>query len=207
MAISKQQPMRPAEIALIDASNSHESTLGIHQASLNTLAEGLADEISDREAADTQLGVRIDNETQARANGDAALQGQLGEGFSTALTVAQSLDATNRQVLLLGQEQDATDTAVSALNAFKGRFRVGLTEAMTIAAEGSQAGSVTFDTAYADTAQVCVFMCCVDAGEIFTQLECQLVSATHSGFSYNIANNDTVDSHTVSLGFVAVQVN
>lgn len=37
MAISKQQPMRPAEIALVDASNQHELTLQTHAQSLNTL--------------------------------------------------------------------------------------------------------------------------------------------------------------------------
>ena len=98
MAISKQQPMRPAEIDLIDASNQHELTLQEHTQSLNTLAEGLADEIQDREAADTALGGRIDDEIQARANGDAALQGQIGEGFSPSLTIAQSLSATNTAI-------------------------------------------------------------------------------------------------------------
>ena len=95
MAISKQQPMRPAEIALVEASNEHDLTLQAHTQSLNTLAQNLATEIGDREAADTALGARIDNEALARANGDASLQGQIGEGFSPSLTIAQSLGATN----------------------------------------------------------------------------------------------------------------
>lgn len=113
MAISKQQPMRPAEIDLIDAVNGHEQTLNIHTQSLNTLANGLADETRNRENADLALGGRIDDEAQARtnadnalglrigdeaqarANGDATLQGQIGEGFSPSLTIAQSLSATN----------------------------------------------------------------------------------------------------------------
>lgn len=73
MAISKQQPMRPAEIDLIDAVNEHEQTLNLHTQSLNTLANGLASETSNREAADIALGVRIDNEAQARTNADTAL--------------------------------------------------------------------------------------------------------------------------------------
>ena len=95
MAISKQQPMRPAEIDLIDAVNEHEQTLNAHTQSLNTLAQNLATEIDDREAADTALGGRIDVEALARANGDATLQGQIGDGFSPSLTIAQSLSATN----------------------------------------------------------------------------------------------------------------
>lgn len=98
MAISKTQPMRPAEIDLIDAVNEHEQTLNAHTQALNTLSEDLADEIRDREAADTALGTRIDDEALARANGDADLQGQIGEGFSPNLTIAQSLSATNRAV-------------------------------------------------------------------------------------------------------------
>lgn len=116
MAISKQQPMRPAEIDLIDAVNQHEQTLNAHTQAINTLADDLADEISDRETADTALGARIDNEILARTNadtalggridneilarenGDADLQGQIGEGFSPSLTIAQSLSATNTAI-------------------------------------------------------------------------------------------------------------
>jgi len=98
MAISKQQPMRPAEIDLINAVNRHEQTLQLHTQSLSELAENLADETSDRELADIALGSRIDSEIQARANGDADLQGQIGDGFSPSLTIAQSLSATNTAV-------------------------------------------------------------------------------------------------------------
>ena len=98
MAISKTQPMRSAEIALVDEVNAQGDTLARHQQSINTLADGLADEISDRAAADLALGVRIDNEALARANGDAALQGQIGEGFSPSLTIAQSLSASNAAI-------------------------------------------------------------------------------------------------------------
>jgi len=98
MAISKQQPMRPAEIDLIDAVNAHELTLSAHTQSLNTLSRNLANEVDAREAADTALGLRIDNEVLARENGDANLQGQIGNGFSPSLTIAQSLSATNAAV-------------------------------------------------------------------------------------------------------------
>lgn len=127
MAISKQQPMRPAEIALVDASNAHELTLQAHTQSINTLAEGLTDEIGDREAADSALSVRIDNEALARGNGDAALQGQIGEGFSPALTIAQSLSATNAAIAdiesEIGSGFDAQNTITdyaNALNTFLG---------------------------------------------------------------------------------------
>lgn len=139
MAISKQQPMRPAEIELVDASNQHELTLQSHTQSLNRLSEDLADEIRDRENADLALGgriddeiqaranadnalvLRIDDEAQARANGDANLQGQIGEGFSPALTIAQSLSATNTAITSIeseiGNGFDAENTITAYANA------------------------------------------------------------------------------------------
>ena len=127
MAISKVQPMRSAEIELVNASNEHELTLQAHTQSLNTLAEGLSDEIGDREAADIALGGRIDNEIQARANGDANLQGQIGEGFSPELTIAQSLSATNSAVSglenMIGNgfdSQNSVTAYATALDAFLG---------------------------------------------------------------------------------------
>lgn len=96
------------------------------------------------------------------------------------------------------------DTEIGAL---ANRFRFGKTVPMTIAASGSQTGSVSFNTPYDQTADVCVFLCCVDGSETFTNLECKLISATYSGFSYSITSRDTTDTHTIALGFVSVQVN
>lgn len=127
MAISKQQPMRPAEIALVEASNQHEQTLNNHTQRLNALDAGLAAETSNRESADTALGGRIDNEILARENGDADLQGQIGEGFSPSLTIAQSLSATNAAVsdieTEIGDGFDSQNTITSyaqALDLFLG---------------------------------------------------------------------------------------
>lgn len=121
MAISKQQPMRSAEIELIEASNAQEQTLGAHTDSITTLSNGLADETRNREAADINLGVRIGNEVQARADGDATLQGQIGEGFSPSLTIAQSLSATNRAVSdiddEIGNGFDSQNTITAYTNA------------------------------------------------------------------------------------------
>lgn len=176
MAVSKTQNERPAITALIDAVNMAEPIVAQNVQNIATLIEGLADEIGNREAADT--------------------------------TLTNSLGATNAQVIALTNDVDQLEQqTVPALQAFMNRFRIGLTETLTIQASSSQAGSVTFNTPYPDTAKICVFPCCVDEGEIFTNLECQLISATYSGFSYNIVNADATDSHTIAVGFVAVQVN
>lgn len=178
MAISKTQPMRPAEIQLVDAVN-------------NLL---VSDETQTQEITTVVALAQ-------------SLQNQIGDGFSET-SVSQSLSATNRQILGLTNDVDQIEATLAGnVNVFINRFRVGHTGSFEIAAGNAQAGSVTFNTPYADTAQVCVFLCCVDPGEIFTNLECRLISATYSGFSYNIVNNDQTDAHTVALGFVAAQVN
>lgn len=222
MAISKQQPMRPAEIDLIDAVNQHEQTLNAHTQSINTLTEDLADEIRDREAADT------------------ALQGQIGEGFSPSLTIAQSLSATNNAVadidaeigdgfdsqntitayvqaldLFIGTRTDLDDTVVNSilalatssetLESFVSRFKIGCINNLTIPANDSISTSATFAEPFEST-DSCVLFAQVITNELASLFTYTLIDCTYSGFSYSIANSDA-DAHTVSLGYIAVKVN
>lgn len=205
MAVSKTQNERPAITALIDAVNMAEPIVAQNVQNIATLTEGLADEIGDREAADTLLEEAIEAEAETRQQ---AVQAEATARLDADTMLTNSLGATNAQVIELTNDVDQLEQeTVPALQAFMNRFRTGLTEQFTIQASSSQAGSVTFNTPYADTAKICVFPCCVDEGEIFTNLECQLISATYSGFSYNIVNADATDAHTIAVGFVAVQVN
>lgn len=222
MAISKTQPMRPAEVALIDAVNAQEGTLGVHTQSLNTLAKGLESETENRERADT------------------GLQAQIGEGFSPSLTVAQSLSATNRAVsdieneigdgfdsqntitayaraldLFLGTRTDLDDTVVNSiialadssesLESFASRFKIGCINNVTVPANDSISTSATFVEPFADT-DVCVLFAQVVTSELASLFTYTLIDCTYSGFSYSIANSDA-DDHVVSLGYMAVKVN
>jgi hypothetical protein len=222
MAISKTQPMRPAEIDLIDAVNTQENTLGIHTQSLNTLAEGLEYEIRDREVADN------------------ALQGKIGDGFSPTLTVAQSLSAINRAVsdieteigngfdsqntitvykdaldLFLGTRTELDDTVVDSilalaasyetLESFVSRFKIGCINDVTIPANDSVSTSATFAEPF-DSTDSCVLFAQVVTNELASLFTFTLIDCTYSGFSYSIANSDA-DEHTVSLGYVAMKVN
>lgn len=121
------------------------------------------------------------------------LSDTIGEGFTPELTIAQSLSTTNQQVATLAQ--------------FTSRFKFGKTEPVEIAAGASSSGSTTFATPFADTADVCVFLCCVGDLPILDEVGCTLISIANSGFTYSIINNDAENAHTVSLGYVAVQVN
>ena len=63
MSVSLQQPMRPAEIALVELANANEAAI--------------AQEITNREAADTALQNSISAEEAARKGSDAALQSNI----------------------------------------------------------------------------------------------------------------------------------
>ena len=63
MSVSLQQPMRPAEIALIELANANEAAI--------------AQEITNREAADTTLQNNINSEETARKESDATLQANI----------------------------------------------------------------------------------------------------------------------------------
>lgn len=226
MAISKTQPMRSAEIDLIDSfgqlegdlagevSNrqSADTALGVrisdeiaNRTNADTALSGtiasetlarqdadtalggrIDDEIANRTNADTALGDRISNEAGARANADTEIMNVIGSGFSAINTIASN---------------------ISNLLVFDNRFRIGMTQAYTIAASGTQAVSVDFNTPYESTDEVLVLINPIGANESFTDLRCVLDSAGYVGFSATIENNDTVNSYTVALGFIAVKVN
>lgn len=214
MAVSKTQNERPAIIALIDLANALEIASNTHAQNISTLTEGLADEVSDRESADTALGDRIDTEIQQRVNGDSALGAIIGDGFTAGNTITSSFGALSSAVNSISEELgngfDDTNTvaaAVGELSAFTNRFRFGSFAGTEVSAGSSVAHPFVFDTPFPENATVCIFTCCTGNDEIFTNLECILISSTNTGFTAAIRNNDTDSSHTVGMAYVAVQVN
>lgn len=222
MAISKLQPMRSAEIEILDEVNALDDLTAAHTNSINTLAEGLEDEISDRE------------------QGDANLQGQIGEGFSPSLTIAQSLSATNSAIsdieteigngfdsqntitayknaldTFLGDRTELDDTVVDAIlglvdvteifDAFRDRFKIGIIENIAIPANDSVSTSHIFATPFEST-DSCILLAQVVTNELSSLFTYTLIDCTYSSFSYSIANSDA-DAHTVALGYVAIKVN
>lgn len=164
--ISKNQPMRPALIEIVDSTNVTELAID-------------------------RLNLQVSN-----------INDEIGEGFSSELTIAQSLSATNSQVAHFTQEFDD----LPDIRGFVNRFRFGRSDYVEIAASSSSSGSITFNTAFPETADICVNLCCIGGDEILTNIECKLISATYSGFSYSMINTDE-DAHTVALGFTAIQIN
>lgn len=228
MAISKTQNERPAILALIDAANALEIASNTHAQNIATLTEGLGDEISNRESTDAQLQSAIALEVSNRTAAIANVQNQIGEGFSSELTVAQSLSATNRAIETIDDEIGdglfsssftitqgyqraenalvAISEDVATLQNWQNRFRLGLTPNVTVEMGDSTSDTLAFATPFEDDAEVAVFLICVDGSEILTDLSCKLISATYSGFSFAVFNDSQTDV-TIKVGFLAVRMN
>ena len=86
MAISKQQPMRSAEVDAIDAINSL-------QVSLSETASDVTAEETARANADNLLSGRINEEETARANADNEIMGIIGDSFTEADTISDEISA------------------------------------------------------------------------------------------------------------------
>lgn len=84
MSVSLQQPMRPAEIALVKLANTNEATI--------------AQEIADRIAADTALQNNIDAEETARKAADTALQANIDAEASARKAADTTLQANIDEV-------------------------------------------------------------------------------------------------------------
>jgi len=222
MAISKTQPMRSAEIEILDKVNTLDNLTVEHTDSINTLTDNLADEILNRQTADTNI------------------QEQIGEGFSHSLTIAQSLSATNSAIsdikteigngfdldntitaytaaldTFLGNRTELDDTVVNAIlglvnateifDVFRNCFKIGIIENITVPANDSVSTSYVFTTPFEST-DSCIILAQVITSELSTLFTYTLIDCTYSGFSYSIANSDA-DAHTVALGYVAIKVN
>lgn len=185
MAVSKTQNERPAIIELIDLANQLEGESNTHARNIETLTEGLADEVSDRETADTSL------------------QNQLGNGFAQT-SVTQSLSATNQQVLLLGAEQGALSDTVADILARLANIKFGATEEITVPANDSYASSYVYPEPFGSSSKSFVILGFAD-DLLQATLEVTLIDSTYSGFSYSITNTDS-DPATVTIGYLAIAV-
>lgn len=203
MAVSKTQNERPAITALIDLANQLEGESNTHARNIATLTEGLADEVSDREAADTLLEETIQDEAEARAQAVQGIQNQIGDGFSET-SITTSLSATNQQVLLLGNEQDALSETVSDILARLANIKLGATTEITVPANDSYASSYVYPEPFDARSKSFVILGFAD-DLLQATLSVTLIDSTYSGFSYSVTNTDA-DPATVTIGYLAIAV-
>lgn len=214
MAVSKTQNERPAIVALIDLANQLEEDSSTHAQSIQTLTEGLADEVRDREAADDLLeeiiqgeienrAQAIQDEAEARSQAVQGLQAQIGDGFAET-SVTTALGATNQRVGQLGDEQDALYNTVAGIEATLESIKFGVIPNITVAANDTYSGTYTYDEPFDAGAKSFAFLGFASV-ESQTTLSLTLIDSSYSGFSYSVSNTDT-DPATVTVGYLAIAV-
>ena len=108
MKISTQQPMRPAEIELVEQ--------------VNTNTEGLADEVTARTNADTTLGNAITAETNRATQAETTLTSNLND----EITRAKAAEETNAQAIAdeVTARTNADTTLGDNINNLEAKFPV-----------------------------------------------------------------------------------
>lgn len=104
MGVSLQQPMRPAEVALVKLANANEAAI--------------AQEITNREAADTTLQNNINSEENARRESDATLQSNI----TAEANAREEADTTlqnniNDEETARKQDDDKLQSGIDEINA------------------------------------------------------------------------------------------
>ena len=104
MSVSLQQPMRPAEIALIELANANEADI--------------AQEITNREAADTTLQNNINSEETARKESYATLQSNITAEANARETADTTLQNNiNAEETARKQEDGKLQSGIDEINA------------------------------------------------------------------------------------------
>lgn len=100
---------------------------------------------------------------------------------------------------------DAFDqTLTNTVYPLVGRFRFGITDEITIPANSSYSGSVTYAIPFDETTNSIPFVGFA-AGDVLTNLSIVITDSSYSGFSYSVANANEEDA-TVRLGYMGVRV-
>ena len=112
MAISKTQPMRPAEIELVDTVNAQTTTLANHTQAIADLNTGLASEINARSQADTLLDGKITTEANQRIAADNLLDGKITTETDQRFIADNLLDG---KITTETNQRIAGDNAINAV--------------------------------------------------------------------------------------------
>ena len=201
MAVSKTQNERPAINALIDLANGLETTSQQQASSIQSIEGSLASEVEARAQEDSSLAHSIQQEVteresaitaeaSARAASDAAIQNQLGAGFSSTNTVADFAYAA--------------ESDISSLMDFMESVKFGFGDTITVAANDDYDDVIVYENQFPDTSESFAFIALPSEVDQET-LTLTLKSATNSGISYNVANSDN-ESVTLRIGYLAIKV-
>lgn len=184
MAISKQQPMRPAEIELVDA--------------VDGISDNLNDEISQREEADRTLHNEINAEIQNRIDGDNALQ----QSIIQEATLRNENDVELQKNI--DAEQVARQLAVEAIQQQLDKFEAGQQNDIQVIANNNTQITVTFDNP--KTEKPIVIITLESTEDETNKINCYaaLTDVSETEFHVRIYNLDEENEHTLVVNWLAI---
>lgn len=200
MAISKTQPMRSAEIELVDTVNDLDTDNTANKASIESLQAQIGDGFS-------TLGTTVTSVTNALSRAVQTISDELGDGFNTQNTVTAAIGSivqTIGDASSLPVGSDIIDV-LETLTAFSGRFRIGETEEIELSDGAPYSSSETFATPFGQTDN-CILYAQVISGEPTNRFDLTILDCTNVGFSYSVAATDT-DTYTIRVGYIAICTN
>lgn len=233
MAISKTQNERPAIIDLIDAVNENSATIAQHGESIASLTGLIAHETDERERADAALTQTLNatngqlqdlandvdtltddliDEQEARQQADATLtlrldsaNVQIGTNTDDIATLQDDTETISGNLSTLSETVTSISGDVSDITTKLAGIKIGETESISVAANQSATGNVTFPEAFA-TGSDCIVLLLPISTASLDVFSVSATACTITGFSYSITNSDAA-AHTVKIGYVAFRTN
>ena len=190
MSVSLQQPMRPAEIALVELANANEAAI--------------AQEITNREAADTTLQNNITAETTARNQEDTKLQSGIDE-INAKFPVATDSIADN--AITSNKIADGTISAIDLDSSIQNQLsflaslpaiEFGTSDSFDIQANSYYDCTVTFNT----KTTIPIVLCGLqhETGN----MACTITSVTNQQFSARVFNLTATDITAAKIDWLAI---
>lgn len=180
MEISKEQPMRPAEIQLVDLANE--------------LEKNLAQEIKDRQKTDEALQKNIDNEAQTRQKTDTTLQ--------TAITNEETNRVNNDNILQQNIEKTKTELQ-TMFSEFTDQLEWGSQDEIEVIANNNTVITVTF-TEEKESTPIVLITLQNDDGETQVNAYASLKDISTTEFHVRIYNLDKSNNQKLRVNWLAI---
>lgn len=185
MAISKQQPMRSAEIDVIDEVNS----------------------LSNSVVTQTQDISQLQNTAGALSRAVDSINQEIGDGFDSEHTIERAIGGIVRDIgdMSYIPAQSSIAGEIGKLTDFAWQFRIGETAEIELSNGDPYSGSEDFSEPFGPNNHCIVFVQVISAKPLQT-FDLTLIDCDDNGFSYSVKTTDP-NPYTVRIGYVAICTN
>lgn len=187
MAVSKNQPMRPAEIDIID--------------NISTVETGISNEALARQNADSALQTNIDNEAFARRNADTTLQTNINNEIQARQNAVGNVQLNLDSETIAREDADlALQGSITSLQTEIANLQMipRDNESILVTANSSESVNVTFTSGRFDNAPFVFFSKIGNDGNVY------ITSVSEVGFTI-VAENDTAADITINVAWLAIE--